>query len=160
MQDTAEHLATGALPRSSHRDAWAAASRDSRSLLRLPRRARGDYQSGVARIAPLHRDDSGVCERCRTHRINLDSVRVEFVFDGPLRKAIHALKYKHGTYLVPMLRDLCLETIRTRPLQPDALVPVPIGPIRLRQRGYNQAQLLAEAIGYSSTSPLCQCWSG
>jgi ComF family protein len=74
-------------------------------------------------------------------------VRVEFVFDGPLRKAIHALKYKQGTYLVPTLRDLCLDTVRTRPLEPDAIVPVPIGPVRLRERGYNQALLLAESIG-------------
>ncbi|HEX3245753.1 MAG TPA: phosphoribosyltransferase family protein [Chloroflexota bacterium] len=57
------------------------------------------------------------------------------------------MKYKHGTYLVPVLTDLCLETMRARPLQPDALVPVPIGPRRLRQRGYNQAQLLADAVG-------------
>jgi competence protein ComFC len=96
----------------------------------------------------------GVCDRCRTHRINLDSVRVEFVFDGPLRKAIHALKYKHGTYLVPVLRDLGLETIRARPLQPDAIVPVPIGPVRLRQRGYNQAALLSEAIGSALGVPV------
>jgi ComF family protein len=89
----------------------------------------------------------GICDRCRTHRINLDAVRVEFVFDGPLRKAIHALKYKQGRYLVPTLSDLCLEVIRARPLHPDALVPVPIGPIRLRERGYNQAALVAEAIG-------------
>jgi len=79
---------------------------------------------------------------------------VDFVFDGPVRKAIHALKYKQGTYLVPVLRDLCLQTIRTRPLKPDALVPVPIGPGRLRQRVYNQAELLAEAIGKVMNVPM------
>lgn len=89
----------------------------------------------------------GVCTYCREHRISLDSLRVDLAFEGPLRKAIHQLKYKQGTYLVPVLRDLCLETIRARPLRPDALVPVPIGPARLRQRGYNQSALLAEAIG-------------
>lgn len=108
------------------------------SLERLPER-RCPYCAG-----PPGR--LGVCDHCQTHRINLDAVRVEYAFDGPVRKAIHALKYKQGRYLIPTLRDLCLETIRVRPLQPDAIVPVPIGPIRLRERGYNQAALIAEAI--------------
>jgi ComF family protein len=79
---------------------------------------------------------------------------VDLVFDGPLRNAIHTLKYKQGTYLVPVLRDLCLQTVRARPLKPDALVPVPIGPRRLRERGYNQAELLAEAIGKVMNVPV------
>jgi competence protein ComFC len=96
----------------------------------------------------------GVCESCRTHSISLDAVRVDLVFDGAIRKAIHHFKYKQGAYLVPTLRDLCLETIGARPLSPDALVPVPIGPRRMRERGYNQSQLLAEAVGERINVPV------
>ena len=37
--------------------------------------------------------------------------------------------------------------VRTRPLSGALLVPVPLHPRRLRERGYNQALLLAEGIG-------------
>ncbi|MFN0070662.1 MAG: ComF family protein [Chloroflexota bacterium] len=116
------------------------------NLLRLPDRRCPHCAAPAGRL--------GVCDRCRTHRVYLDSIRVDLAFDGPLRKAIHLLKYRHGTYLIPMLRDLALESIRARPLRPDAIVPVPIGPRRLRERGYNQSILLAEAIGSALNLPV------
>lgn len=96
----------------------------------------------------------GVCERCRTNKISLDGVRVEYVLDGPTRKAIHRLKYRRGTFLVPVLAELVLESIRVRPLAPQLVVPVPIGPLRRKQRGYNQSELLATQIGSTLNVPV------
>lgn len=44
---------------------------------------------------------------------------------------------------------------RELPVKPDALVPIPISRPRLRERGYNQAELLAKAIGQSCGLPVC-----
>ena len=42
-----------------------------------------------------------------------------------------------------------------RAIKPDALIPVPIHSSRKRSRGYNQAQLIAEALSTCSGIPVC-----
>jgi ComF family protein len=96
----------------------------------------------------------GVCERCATHKISLDGVRVEYVLEGATRKGIHRLKYGHGKYLAPILAELALESLAVRPIAPQFLVPVPIGPKRQRKRGYNQSELLAQEIGLRLNVPV------
>ena len=67
--------------------------------------------------------------------------------EGPLREAIHRLKYGNEPGLAHELGSLLGSRIaadlsRGEPL--DALVPVPLHPSRRRSRGYDQARALAE----------------
>jgi ComF family protein len=63
--------------------------------------------------------------------------------EGPLREAVHRLKYGDR----PQLASRIAETVVSRSrLAPGLLVPVPLHPARRRRRGYNQAELLAEAL--------------
>jgi len=57
------------------------------------------------------------------------------------------LKFRQKLYLAPLLGGLLADALATRrePL-PDCLVPVPLHPERLRERGYNQALELARII--------------
>jgi ComF family protein len=73
-------------------------------------------------------------------------------FDGPLRKAIHNFKYESDTPLARPLAGLLTNAI-TRHLsttwqeaEPPILVPVPLHAAKRRERGYNQAELLAREI--------------
>jgi ComF family protein len=45
-----------------------------------------------------------------------------------------------------VLGSLIEQHLRERPLQADVVVPVPMAPGRLRERGYNQAELLAAQV--------------
>jgi ComF family protein len=56
------------------------------------------------------------------------------------------LKFRSGRYLAPLMGELLREQLARRPLQADLVIPVPLAPQRLRQRGYNQALLLAEQV--------------
>jgi ComF family protein len=49
--------------------------------------------------------------------------------------------------LVVVLARLMAEQWLAAPLPADVLVPVPLHPTRQRERGYNQAELLARALG-------------
>ena len=68
---------------------------------------------------------------------------------GPMRKALARLKYEGTKRLAQPLAATALPTMRTlRAISgPAALVPVPVHRERLRERGYNQAELIAGAVG-------------
>jgi ComF family protein len=84
--------------------------------------------------------------RCETLPDALDLVRSVGAYTGWLRGAVIQLKY-HGEWgrAQPLGRDLA-HRIASVPAV-DALVPVPLHPARLRQRGFNQSLLLARHAG-------------
>jgi ComF family protein len=72
---------------------------------------------------------------------------------GTLRRAIHRLKYDGRTALALPLGQALAKSLRTAPylLPPDEpsfdlLVPIPLHPLKRRQRGFNQAELIARAV--------------
>lgn len=90
------------------------------------------------------------CSRCATWPPDLLLVRAPFLFDGPVRTALHRVKYRGehargrdlGRRLAAFVRDDLAEIIR--PV--DLVVPIPLHPARLRQRGFNQSELLAAEV--------------
>jgi ComF family protein len=76
----------------------------------------------------------------------LSSLRAPFAYEGAARTAVLTLKFKSGRYLAPLMGELLCEHIALHPLQADVVVPVPLAAARLRQRGYNQALLLAQEV--------------
>jgi ComF family protein len=88
----------------------------------------------------------GLCARCRTSPLQIDSIRSVFYFEGPLREAIHCFKYQGRTELAGPLGDLMAAYWARRAIPADVVVPVPLHPTRLRERGYNQAALLAREM--------------
>jgi ComF family protein len=89
---------------------------------------------GLPQTAP------SLCTHCARAAPRFDWARSSYRFGGAPAAAVRALKWGHRTELAPMLGGLLPA------LQPDAVdvvVPVPLHPRRLRQRGFNQAALLA-----------------
>jgi ComF family protein len=82
-------------------------------------------------------------------------------FGGPLRDAIHLLKYSRrddlARPLAALMGDLVSRLERERGgrwKRSRLLVPVPLHPARERQRGYNQARLLADRLSRRFGIPL------
>lgn len=71
-----------------------------------------------------------------------------------MRAAVLALKYRSRTRLVPYLASALTSSLETRPLSVDLVVPVPLGPKRLRTRGFNQSELLANQLGAVAGLPV------
>jgi ComF family protein len=76
------------------------------------------------------------------------------VFDGTLREAIHSLKYRNMRSLAAPLGEMLADYWRENVLAADVLVPVPLHVRRLRERGYNQSELLAVRSGQSLGIPV------
>ena len=77
----------------------------------------------------------------------MDGVRAACPFDGVARTAIHDLKYRRIRSRAAVLAEFILEGLARRPLAFEVLVPVPLAPGRLRQRGFNQSALVAQLVG-------------
>ena len=95
-------------------------------------------------------DKAAICSRCQSSPPQFDGLRAYAIHDGPLRKAIHQFKYEDLRALVgPLGRLMADGWKRLAPpeLELDAIAPVPLHRSRQRQRGYNQAAMLAEELG-------------
>jgi len=91
---------------------------------------------------------SGIlCPGCVSWAAKIDGIRSPFKFDGVMRQAIHQLKYRNLRALAAPLARLLRDYLITNPVPADILVPVPLHPKRLRERGYNQSRLLAQELG-------------
>jgi len=92
-------------------------------------------------------ESSGMyCAECWGHKSSLDATRSVFIFDGIVRQAIHELKYRNVQALSSCLSRFMSRYFLEYGLSGDILVPVPLHNKRLRERGYNQSQLLAAEL--------------
>ena len=88
-----------------------------------------------------------LCHACASRPLEISGIRAVAYLTGAMREAIHHFKYKGARVLAPYFGDLLAETWRRAPWRASVVVPVPLHPRRLRQRGYNQSALLARELG-------------
>lgn len=80
-----------------------------------------------------------------------DSVTAACGYAFPLDALIHAYKYRGDLTIAPVLAAL-LARVTARDV--DALIPMPLAPGRLRERGFNQARELARHVGRALALPV------
>jgi ComF family protein len=76
------------------------------------------------------------------------------MFGGPIAEALRKLKYADRADLARPLGELGRRAAREEGLSADLVIPVPLHPARLAERGYNQAALLAAEIAREVRAPL------
>jgi ComF family protein len=83
-------------------------------------------------------------------------VQVEWCapFGGVVRRALHRLKYAGDRRLAEPLGGAVARRWARAGAGGDVLVPVPASPDRVRDRGYDQAELIARAAGASLRVPV------
>ena len=83
------------------------------------------------------------CPACLSAGSGADSLVAWFLLEGPVREAIHRLKYGDRPWLAGPLVELGLSQ---GPLPEGVIMPVPLSTNRRRQRGYNQAEAIARQV--------------
>jgi ComF family protein len=71
------------------------------------------------------------------------------VYGGPLREALHRLKYRGQSELASGLSHWLIEPAQAFAGKVDVVVPVPLHARKLRERGFNQSGLLARPVARS-----------
>ncbi len=89
-----------------------------------------------------------LCHACRRGVYAFDLARSYGVYDGPMVQAITLLKYRAVTPLGGWFAARLAELAARPPegFAADVVVPVPLHASRLRERGYNQAELIARPL--------------
>lgn len=84
------------------------------------------------------------CGRCLTHPPHYDTTHAVYRYDFPVDKLIQAFKYGERLALAPYFGKQL--TAALAGLAADLLIPLPLHPLRLRERGFNQALELARPV--------------
>jgi ComF family protein len=96
---------------------------------------------------PAWQSGDAECARCLSNPPHFAIARSAGRYEGPLREIVHAFKYRHRRLLAePLGRMMRLAGADVLD-GADAVVPVPLHPVRSLRRGFNQADDLARQLG-------------
>ena len=107
-----------------------------------------DIDMESARFAGSYLAEGLLCRECHAVPPMFERAVAYAVYQDEVREMIHLLKYEQMGGVAKLLGGMLAETILT--LRAEAafelvVVAVPLFPAKQRQRGYNQAELLADA---------------
>jgi ComF family protein len=93
-------------------------------------------------------EDDHLCGDCLKKRPHYDALIAPFLYEGGIMDAIHQIKYNGRTYITGSVGELAASFAKERFGDTNGflLMPVPLHPKRLRERGFNQSLILARAI--------------
>ncbi|MBZ0270824.1 ComF family protein [bacterium] len=96
------------------------------------------------------------CGECIVSPPAFDVARAAWRYEGPLREALIAFKFRRRVACAPPLASLLADALPLGldPREYDFVCPVPLHPRRLRERGFNQSLLLARRLTAATGLPL------
>ncbi len=97
----------------------------------------------------LEREEQEYCRDCQRFSHAFDRGAAVFAYDDVMRRSIAMFKYHNRreyakVYASEMVRH-CGHFLKMA--APEVILPVPIHPLKKRQRGFNQAELVAKELG-------------
>lgn len=92
------------------------------------------------------------CVSCRNH-IVIRGVSVASYYDGTVKELILRLKFHRDRSAARAAAELILTRINSKTMLFDVITAVPVSPNRFRERGYNQAELIAKEVSRNLNVP-------
>ncbi|MGX5173104.1 ComF family protein [Aliikangiella sp. IMCC44653] len=89
------------------------------------------------------------CGECLTSTPTYNRTCAAFLYEAPINDLITQLKFNHQFRQLNLLSNslyLAIQNQYAAHELPNAMIPVPLHPKRLRQRGFNQANLIAQKL--------------
>lgn len=94
------------------------------------------------------------CRRCIEEPIAVSQVRSVFRYEGEARRLVHAFKFRYLSALSESMAAPMIALASAYEIDVDAIVPTPLSSGREKERGFNQALLLARHIGKALDIPV------
>ena len=111
--------------------------------------------SRCAHPLPWDLQATGVCGACQRQPPPQDASHIPFLYQDAIPSLVIGAKF-HGRLNLARLLGLCLaRSLRQEGIRrPDIIIPVPLHPQRMRERGYNQALEIARALSRELAIPV------
>jgi len=95
------------------------------------------------------------CANCRNATLHFRFARAAVAARGLVLDVIHRYKYHRALWFEPFLADLLIREAQPAlsPSEWDLIVPVPLHPVKRREREFNQAERLAERLSAATGIP-------
>ena len=88
-------------------------------------------------------EKKSLCHVCQIRPLTLKQIRAATLFEDPIPKVIHNLKYNGHFALAEPLAELMTHAWEQWQTAVDLVIPIPLHQKREKDRGYNQSMLLA-----------------
>lgn len=105
----------------------------------------------------IPKDSFGVCSRCKINNFNFVYARSVFEYKNEVLNAVHGFKYSGKKYLFKPFARFMAEYYARQNLFVDFVTSVPMFELKEKERGYNQATLLAEEFSRLTNVPFVDC---
>lgn len=101
-------------------------------------------------------EKDGVCVACKTFTVKWDKAVCLYTYEEPVPSVIWHMKYRNRPFIAEDLGTELGECIRVNCNDGkfDVITFIPSGEERMKERGYNQAQLLAQSAGQALGIPV------
>jgi ComF family protein len=109
---------------------------------------------GLPFASALDAGEGGLCPACLDHPPAYDRARAPWLYDEASKPVLLGFKYGDRTDLAPALARVMASAGADLLAEADLLAPVPLHRLRLISRRYNQAGLLAQALGRLTAKPV------
>ena len=101
---------------------------------------------------PVSQKTQRLCGRCLSEAPAITCTQAGFLYQSPIKELVHDFKFNASSRAGMLLVELMLTKIPSQ--LGTALLAVPMHPQRARERGFNQAQWLAEQLSQRTGLPL------
>jgi ComF family protein len=112
-------------------------------------------QTPVCPICGQPQASEKYCRDCQESPPHFNALRSWAIYGGPVRQAIHGLKYKRNIALGEIFGRRLIGVLSQTTWGVNLVIPVPLGIARLAERGYNQASLLARPVALGLGLAFC-----
>ena len=100
----------------------------------------------LCEVCGLPQDTADICKTCRADRPHFRALRAWAVYEDPVKKALHKLKYRRDMALGDALAAHMAYFVKGLDWHVDVIVPIPLGRQRYKERGYNQVGMIAKPL--------------
>jgi len=101
-----------------------------------------------------HKSITGDTHKFCRKKYSLDGSTSIFNYKFPIKEAVHQIKYRLIRDEIKTFTDLMLQNLPNNFQKFDLIIPIPLHPKKLKERGFNQSEEIAKIISQNKNIPL------